>query len=59
MDVEEVEKEAKQLLDEIGHNLHLPAVRSVAFILRGPIRRIMRAIHVSADGLEKVRLRVQ
>ena len=54
--VEEVEKEVKLLLDEIGHKFYLPAVRTLAFILRGPIRRVIRSINVSAGGLEKVRL---
>lgn len=57
--VEEVEKEVRQLLDEIGHTMHLAAVRTLAFILRGPIRRVIRGIHINAGGLEKVRERMR
>lgn len=54
MEVKVVQQEVKRLLDEIGHKQYLPAVRVIALILRGPIRRVIRAIHVKSDGLEQV-----
>lgn len=52
--MKEMESIVRELLDEIGHRMALPAVRTVAFMIRGPIRRVMQAIHISQQGLEEV-----
>lgn len=54
MEFAEIEKEVKSLLDEIGHKFFLPAVRTIAFVLRGPIRQVVRAINIKFEGLEQV-----
>lgn len=50
----DVEKEAESLLEEIGHKMALPAVRSLALVLRAVFRRVMESIVVNQRGLEEV-----
>ena len=57
VEMKEMESVVRELLDEIGHKLALPGVRAVALIIRGPIRRVIEAVHVSQKGLEEVWLR--
>lgn len=49
-----MEKEVKMLVEEIGHKFFFPAIRTIALMLRGPIRKVLDAINVSHEGLEKV-----
>ena len=44
-----------EIVDEIGHKMTLPAVRTVAMTLRGTIRRIISGIYIEKQGLEEVR----
>ena len=56
--MKEMESAVRELLDEIGHRLALPAIRTVAFLIRGPIRQVIQAIHISQKGVEEVWLAV-
>lgn len=49
-----MQKEAQELLEEIGHKMALPAVRSLALVLRSVLRRILKGVFVNKPGLEKV-----
>ena len=53
-ELKDVQKEAQELLEEIGHKMALPAVRSLALVLRSVLRRILKGIFVNKPGLEKV-----
>lgn len=54
-DLKDVQKEAKELVEEIGHKMALPAVRSLALVLRSVLRRILKGIYVNKPGLEKLK----
>lgn len=56
MDVKEkeIETQAKTIVDEIGHKMSIYAVKTLALILRGPIRRIYKGIHINKSGFEQV-----
>ena len=54
VEMKEIENVVRELLDEIGHKLALPAIRTVALMIRGPIRRVLQAVHISQKGLEEV-----
>ena len=51
---EEVEREAREILDEMGHAMFLPAVRCLALLLRPFVCTALRGIFVNSEGLEKV-----
>ena len=53
--VKEVEKEAGTLLDEIGHKMALPAVRTLAVGLRAVFRKVLQGVFVNREGVERVR----
>ena len=53
-EVKEVQSEAKALLQEIAHNMALPAVRTLAYALRMALRRILHGVYVNTAGLERV-----
>ena len=53
--MKEVEKEAGLLLDEIGHKMALPAVRTLAVGLRAVLRRVLQGVFVNREGVERVR----
>lgn len=48
--------EAQSILDEIAHKMALPAVRTVASILRSVLRKVLKAVYVNEDGVELVSL---
>lgn len=54
VEVKAVEENAAALLDEIGHKMALPALRTVAAILRGVLRNVLTTINVNTDGLNLV-----
>lgn len=56
MDVKEKEIEAiaKSIVDEIGHKMTIHAVKTLALMLRGPIRRIFKGIYINKNGFEQV-----
>lgn len=53
--MKEVEKEAGTLLDEIGHKMALPAVRTLAVGLRAVLRKVLQGVFVNREGMERVR----
>ena len=54
--MEATQAEAEVLIDEIAHKIALPAVRTVAAVLRSALVKILDAIYVNEDGLKAVRL---
>ena len=54
LEMSEVEKESEYLLDEIAHRIALPAIRTLALVLRTVLRRVLHGVYVNSEGLEKV-----
>jgi glycerone phosphate O-acyltransferase len=54
--VKDVEDEVQELLEEIGHKMMLPAVRTVALLIRMSIRHVLRGVYVNTGGVERVRI---
>lgn len=54
MEIGEVKKEVEDLLDEIAHRMALPAVRTIASLLRPVLRRVLHGVYVNTDGIAKV-----
>ena len=52
--VEAAHLTAQSILDEVAHKMALPAVRTLAGILRSVFTRILSAIYVNMDGIEIV-----
>lgn len=44
----------QELLEEIGHKMMLPAVRSLAMPIRMTIRNVLRGVYVNTEGVEQV-----
>ena len=42
------------LLEEMGHNFFIPAVRTLAVIVRKALKRITKGIFINIAGVEKV-----
>ena len=53
--MKEVEQEVRTLLDEIGHKMALPAVRTLAVGLRAVFRKVLQGVFVNREGVETVR----
>lgn len=49
-----VRAEAQSIVDEIAHKMALPAVRTIASVLRSVLTRVLDAIYVNTSGLELV-----
>ena len=52
----DVEKQVQEVLDVLGHDMTVSAVRIVALLVRGPIRHCIRGVYIKERGLEKVSL---
>ncbi len=52
--MKEVQAEVKALVEEIAHDMAVPAVRTLAFALRNALRRILHGVYVNTAGLDKV-----
>ena len=52
--MEEIDKRVRAIVDEIGHKMNILAVKTLALMIRGPIRRVIRGIYVKRKGLEEV-----
>lgn len=50
-----MEREVRALLDEIGHKMALPAVRTLAVGLRAVFRKVLQGVFVNREGVETVR----
>ncbi|XP_046848625.1 dihydroxyacetone phosphate acyltransferase-like [Xenia sp. Carnegie-2017] len=53
---EDILKEVKEMLNDIGHTFSLKSIRFMAFILRKVFRNIFSGIKVNMNGLNKVKL---
>ena len=42
------------MLEEIGHKMNILSVKTVALLVRGPIRNVLRGIYIEEKGLEEV-----
>jgi glycerone phosphate O-acyltransferase len=51
----DVEGEVVALLEEMGHKFFIPAVRTLAVIVRNALRRITKGIYINTSGIEKVK----
>ena len=49
-----MQAEAQSVFEEIAHKMALPAVRTVAALLRSVLTRVLDAIYVNTDGLKLV-----
>ena len=56
-DEQDVEKEVRSILEEMGHKMFLPAVRFIALLLRPFIRSALHGVYVNREGLEQVNMR--
>ena len=53
-EIKEVESEVRDLLEEIGHKMMLPAVRSLALPIRATVKKILHGVYVNTKGVEQV-----
>lgn len=51
----EIEKEAKKILQEMGHNMQIRAIRGFAFVLSKLVRELFTGVYVNEDGAEKLK----
>ena len=56
--MKDVESEVEELLEEIGHKMMLPAVRTLALLIRMTLRNVLRGVYVNTGGVERVRRRI-
>ncbi len=42
------------MLEEIGHKMNILSVKTVALLVRSPIRNVIRGIYIEEKGLEMV-----
>ena len=50
----ELEAEVFALLEEMGHKFFMPAVRTLAFVIRKGLRHISKGIYVNKEGVDMV-----
>ncbi len=53
-EIKVVQAEAKVLVEEIAHDMALPAVRTLAFALRNVLQKVLHGVYVNTSGLAKV-----
>ncbi|XP_044162814.1 dihydroxyacetone phosphate acyltransferase-like isoform X1 [Acropora millepora] len=53
--IESVADEVKGILEEMGHNFNLSAIRTMAFMLRKILCTLFRRVLVNREGLERLR----
>lgn len=53
--IESVADEVKGILEEMGHNFNLGAIRTMAFMLRKILCTLFRRVLVNREGLERLR----
>lgn len=51
----EIEKEAKQILQEMGHNMQVCAIRGFGFVLSKLGRELFTGVYVNEDGAQKLK----
>jgi len=53
--INQVEKQAAEILDRMSHNFNLQIVRMVGWFLRKTFKKIYEGIHIDENGVEAVR----
>ena len=43
-----------EILEEMGHKFFLPALRTLAYLVRKGLRSLTRGIYVNQDGIDQV-----
>ncbi len=56
---EEVTKEVKSILDELGHNQNLKSIRFFAFFLIKVFKALYNKVYINEDGVQRVRVPLQ
>ena len=56
MPVHDVEKEAKEILSELGHSFSSKSVRLIAVFLIKVLKSLFRRIYVNEEGIQEVHL---
>ena len=54
IETEEYEKQVVDMVDEIGHKMNILSVKTVALLVRGSFRRVIKGIYIKQKGLEEV-----
>ncbi|XP_072849912.2 dihydroxyacetone phosphate acyltransferase isoform X2 [Pogona vitticeps] len=54
-----IQEEAAEILDEMGHSMHMGAVRFFAFTLSKIFKCLFRSICVNEDGMQKLQQAIQ
>ena len=52
--MKDIEREVEELLDEIGHKMAVPAVRTLALPIRVTVRNLLHGVYVNTAGVEQV-----
>ena len=53
-DLKDIHADVQALLDEMGHKMMMPAVRTLAMGLRRVFRTVLQGVHVNRGGMEEV-----
>ena len=53
--LEDVQKEAVDILEEMGHNLNVRSVRFFAYFLIKVFKSLFRRVYVHEEGVQRVR----
>ncbi|XP_005291306.2 dihydroxyacetone phosphate acyltransferase isoform X1 [Chrysemys picta bellii] len=54
-----IQEEAIEILDEMGHNLHIGAIRFFAFSLSKIFKRLFQKVCVNEEGIQKLQQAIQ
>ncbi|XP_044866837.1 dihydroxyacetone phosphate acyltransferase isoform X6 [Mauremys mutica] len=54
-----IQEEAIEILDEMGHNLHIGAIRFFAFSLSKIFKRLFQRVCVNEEGIQKLQQAIQ
>ncbi|XP_050805026.1 dihydroxyacetone phosphate acyltransferase isoform X3 [Gopherus flavomarginatus] len=54
-----IQEEAVEILDEMGHNLHIGAIRFFAFSLSKIFKRLFQRVCVNEEGIQKLQQAIQ
>lgn len=56
MPIDEVWKQAEEVMQEMSHNLNMGAIRGFAMFLVKVLKSLFKRIYVNTEGIEKVSL---
>ncbi|XP_058023045.1 dihydroxyacetone phosphate acyltransferase isoform X3 [Ahaetulla prasina] len=54
-----IQEEAAEILDEMGHGMHMGAIRFFAFTLSKIFKCLFRSVYVNEDGMQKLQQAIQ